>query len=424
MPGAPKTSGMDIEAARAAAYAEPLENLHPGRPDLFEADAIWPVFERLRREDPVHWVRDGPFGPYWSVTTWDMVAAVDTDHEAFSSAQGVVLTALSASQQISGSLNPPMFMSMDPPRHQAQRRAVSPAFAPGRLAQLAPAIRRRAAAILDDLPRDETFDWVDRVARELTAATLAMLFDFDFEQRRLLTFWSDVITLAPGRGVVTSWDQKRDEIGRCFACFSALLDERSGHGQADDLVSLLAGRLRAGEMNLQEALGDLLLLIVAGADTTRNSISGSLYALSSRPGSYRRLAEEPGLITSMASETLRWQTPVAHMRRIATRDVELGGKTIRKGDSVAMWYASANRDEALFEDADDFVIDRPNARRHLSFGAGIHRCVGARLAELQLTILWEEILKRFDRIEVAGEPVRTHSVFIRGYEQLPVMIPS
>jgi cytochrome P450 len=312
---------------------------------------------------------------------------------------------------------------MDPPAHQAQRRAVSPAFAPGRLARLAPAIRRQAAAILDGLPQGETFDWVDRVAKELTAATLAMLFDFDFDQRRRLTFWSDVITTAPGRGVVASWDQKRAEIGQCFDCFTGLLERRQVD-EADDLVSLLAGKLRTAEMDLHQALGNILLLIVAGADTTRNSISGSFHALSSRPEQYRRLRAEPDLIPSMVAETLRWQTPIAHMRRVAARDVELEGKTIRRGDSVAMWYASANRDEALFEHPDDFLIDRPNARRHLSFGSGVHRCVGARLAELQLAILWEEILKRFGRIEATGDPVRTHSVFIRGYEALPAMIRS
>ena len=177
-------------------------------------------------------------------------------------------------------------------------------------------------------------------------------------------------------------------------------------------------------MSFQEALGNLLLLTVGGNDTTRNALSGAVQALSERPDAYARLAGDPGLIASMAAETLRWQTPIAHMRRTATRDVELGGKTIRQGDSVVMWYASANRDEEMFERPGDFVVDRPNARRHLAFGSGLHRCVGARLAELQLQIVWEEILKRFGRPEVVAEPVRTHSVFIRGYESLQVMIPA
>jgi cytochrome P450 len=172
-------------------------------------------------------------------------------------------------------------------------------------------------------------------------------------------------------------------------------------------------------------MGTLMLLIVGGNDTTRNSISGGLLALNQNPDQYRKLRDDPALVTSMVPEIIRWQTPVIHMRRTALQDTGIAGKTIRKGDKVAMWYLSGNRDEDAIEQADDFIIDRARPRQHLSFGFGIHRCVGNRLAEMQLTILWEEILKRnLPMIEVAGSPGRGYSNVLRSITSLPVRIPT
>jgi len=162
---------------------------------------------------------------------------------------------------------------------------------------------------------------------------------------------------------------------------------------------------------------------VGGNDTTRNTISGSILALNQNPDQYQKLRDNPDLIPSMVSETIRWQTPLAHMRRTAVEDVEVGGKRIRKGEKVVMWYVSGNRDETVIENPNAYIIDRERPRQHISFGFGIHRCVGNRLAELQLTIIWEEILKRFPMIEVVGTPKRVYSSFVKGYETMPVVIP-
>jgi cytochrome P450 len=288
-----------------------------------------------------------------------------------------------------------------------------------------PLIRERAAAILDSLPIGEPFDWVDKVSMELTAMTLATLFDMPQADRRRLTRWSDVVMAQPGHGIVDSWEQKRTEMFEYGSYFLNLWNERKAQAEpGDDLISMLAHGPATKDMNQFEYLGNVILLTIGGNDTTRNTISGSVFALNKFPDQYAKLRADPSLIPSMVSETIRWQTPLAHMRRVATADFELADKKIRAGDIVAMWYVSGNRDETVIENPNAYVIDRPRARQHLSFGFGIHRCVGNRLAELQLRVIWEEILKRFPTIQMLEEPKRTYSTFVKGYERMQVLIPT
>jgi cytochrome P450 len=415
---------IDIQhEARAKAYAEPLETLNPAQPDLFRNDAMWPYFDRLRKEAPVHYTPDSDYGPFWSITKYNDIMAIDTNHQVFSSAKGITLPSKEAEAEMAKRATRPSFISMDPPRHDEQRKTVSPVVAPANLQRMEPIIRERAGIILDELPIGEEFDWVDLVSKELTAMTLATLFDFPFEERRRLTHWSDVMTNAPGFGPVTSWEQKRDEINECMGVFTEMWNDRVNEEPKFDLISMLAHGQATRDMDRQEYYGNIGLLIIGGNDTTRNTISGSVFALNRNPAQYDKLRANPGLIASMVSETIRWQTPLAHMRRNATQDFEFGGKTIRKGDRVMMWYVSGNRDDEVIENPNAYIIDRPRPRMHMSFGFGIHRCVGNRLAELQLTIIWEEILKRFPVVELVGEPQRTHSIFVKGYETLPVVIP-
>jgi cytochrome P450 len=290
------------------------------------------------------------------------------------------------------------------------------------LERLAPLIRERAAGILDALPIGETFDWVDKVSMELTAMTLATLFDIPQKDRRKLTYWSDVVTAVPGHGLIDSLEQKLAIFMEYHAYFTDIWNQRVNAPPGNDLISMLAHGPATRNMEPREYFGNVVLLTVGGNDTTRNTISGSILALNQNPDQYRKLRENPDLIPSMVSETIRWQTPLAHMRRNAKQDIVFQGKKIREGDKVVMWYVSGNRDDEVIDRPNDYIIDRERHRQHLSFGFGIHRCVGNRLAELQLQIIWEEILKRFPEIEVVGEPKRVFSTFVKGYESLPVII--
>jgi cytochrome P450 len=415
---APKIQAMHDVGAIA------LEDIDVSNIELWRTNSYWPYFARLRREDPVHYCRKSQFGPYWSVTKFNDIMAVETNPEVFSS--DVRRGGITIYDEGSGDAPAlPMFIAMDPPRHDHQRKVVSPIVAPAGLARMEDLIRSRAAKILDELPVGETFDWVERVSIELTTQMLATLFDFPFEDRRLLTYWSNVATtfLAPGELVETEKEQTA-VVMECLEYFVRLWNERVNAEPAFNLISMLAHGDSTRDMTPMEYLGNIILLIVGGNDTTRNTITGSVLALNQNPDQYQKLREHPELIPSMVSETIRWQTPLAHMRRTATRDVEFGGKQIKAGDKVVMWYVSGNRDEEVIENPNAYIIDRERPRQHVSFGFGIHRCVGNRLAELQLRVIWEEILKRFPVIKVTAEPTRVGSSFIKGYERLPVIIPA
>jgi cytochrome P450 len=398
-------------------YTLPLDELDVSNPMLFKANAFWPYFERMRDEDPVNYCKNSPFGPYWSITKFDDIMEIEKNHEVFSSETG----GISIFERMAD-FKTSSFIQMDPPKHDVQRKTVTGVVAPTNLALLEPIIRQRAAKILDELPIGETFNWVEHVSIELTTQMLATIFDFPFEERRRLTYWSDIATSSEVNGGNTPESVRREGLLECLEVFTGLWNERIKKAPGNDLISMLAHNPETQNMDPMEYLGNLILLIVGGNDTTRNSITGGVYFLNENPSEYEKLRNNLDLIPKMIPEIIRYQTPLAHMRRTATQDYVLKGKHIKKGEKVVMWYVSANRDKDVIDNPDAFIIDRVRPRHHMSFGFGLHRCMGNRLAEMQLKTVWEEIMKRFKYIEVVGEPVRVQSCFVKGYEELPVKL--
>ena len=429
-------------AARERIYATPLDELDPGEITAFEKEEMFFKFERLRAEQPVHFTSEdkSDYGSYWSITKWDDIVRIDTDPVTFTNEAGITLPAGSpnaAVVEVENDERTPeeieaarargiqSLLSMDPPQHGLHRGAVAEGVSPANLAALEPIIRERIGTILDNLPIGEEFDWVDKVSIELTAMTLATLFNYPQEKRRQLTFWSDVMTATPGPGqVVETVEERSAAIQQFYGTIAQLFAERGAAEPANDFMSLMAHSPHSADFTEPEIYGDAIVLLVGGNDTTRNTLSGSVYALNRWPEENAKLRANPALIPGMVSETIRWQTPLTHMMRKANEDVEVGGQLIRKGDRIALWYVSGNRDDEKIDQPNEYKIDRKNPRQHLSFGFGIHRCLGNRLAELQLRLTWEEILKRFPEINVVGEPVRGFNNFAKGYDSMTVVIPS
>jgi cytochrome P450 len=391
------------------------------RPELYSEDSFAEVFRRHRAEAPIHYVKDSGFGPYWSISTYKPIVHVEALPKIFSSSWELGGIAISGNPELFAQYNmrEPMFIAMDPPQHTAQRRAVAPSFGPSEVAAMKAECVQRTGEVLDSLPIGEPFDWVQRVSIELTTGMLAKLFGFPWEQRHKLTEWSDFggdVELIKNPETIGLRLAKMQEMGMAFA---ALWQERMA-SPGKDLISVMLQSDAMREMAPEEFIGNLILLIVGGNDTTRNSMSSYAYGLNKYPAERAKLEANPALIPNAVQELIRWQTPLSHMRRTALEDTELDGHQIKAGDAVVMWYISANRDESVFEDGEAIRVDRENARRHLSFGYGIHRCVGARVAELQLVTLLEEMAKRRLRANVIGEPVRVPACFVHGYKSLQV----
>ena len=409
----------------ADAHSHPFD---VSRSDIYVEDRWQPIFAEMRAKGPIHFVDDSPFGSYWNVVSHKAIQHVESLPELFSSSWehgGITISDPDWEEELEEGeerFQLPMFIAMDRPKHTGQRRTVAPAFTPAEMKRMDDEIRARTGELLDTLPKGEVFDWVNKVSIPLTTGMLAILFDFPWEDRHLLTFWSDwagdtELSLA------RELDEERREIlHEMAAYFQGIWARKAQEEPSPDLISMMIHSPAMNQMDPMEFMGNLVLLIVGGNDTTRNTMSGIIHAMDKFPEQRKAFEENPDLIPNAVQECIRYQTPLAHMRRTATEDTELFGQKIKKGEKLILWYLSANRDETVFDDAEKLDISRDNARRNIAFGYGIHRCVGARLAELQLKILLEEMHKRRMRVHVAGDVERVRANFVHGFRKLEVEI--
>ena len=387
---------------------------------LFVEDRWREPFARLRAEMPVSWCPDSPYGGYWSVASHALIQEVEMNHAVFSSSwdNGNIVIADPPPQS-----NLPNFIAADPPVHTDQRKVISPAFNPSQMATQEKVVKARTRELFDSLPVGETFDWVEQVSIPLTIGMLCILFDFPWEERHDLKRWSDYgSNVSPETATEEYRAEWMAQMGQMLARFDEEFAKRRALPPTDDLLSRMVHSDAMGSLNPMERLANIALLIVGGNDTTRNSMSGFIEATNLYPAELERLRADRSLIPNAAQEIIRWQSPVTHMRRTAVVDTVLGGQPIAKGEKVIMWYLSGNRDESIFPDAERFDVGRDNARRHVAFGHGIHRCVGARLAEIQLATLIEEIVDRGIKVEMQGPPDRLPSPFLHGFVHMPVRI--
>ncbi|WP_439567086.1 cytochrome P450 [Sphingopyxis sp.] len=413
---------MATQIRTAPEIANPLD---VSRAELWSEDRWQEPMRQLRAESPIYHCEDSKFGPYWSVTTYKPIQHIEALPKIFSSSWeygGITVAGDGVEHLKEGEIPLPMFIAMDPPQHTAQRRTVAPAFGPSEIERMRADTQQRTSDLIDTLPIGQPFDWVEKLSIELTTDMLALLFDFPWEERHRLTAWSDAL------GDIESFDtteQRQARTAKAFemgAAFKELWDRKALNPGPHDLISIMLQSDAMKHMSEHEFMGNLILLIVGGNDTTRNSMSSYAYGLHCFPEERAKLEanHDPELAVNAMHEIIRWQTPLAHMRRTAMEDTELFGHQIKKRDKIALWYASANRDESVFPDGDRIIVDRENARRHLAFGYGIHRCVGARVAELQLTTLISEMQKRRLRVNVLAEPERVHASFVHGYRHMQV----
>jgi cytochrome P450 len=395
------------------------------RAELYAEDRWQEPFRKMRATAPIYKCENSKFGPYWSVSTFKPIQHVEALPKVFSSSWevgGITVAGDGVDNLLEGETPFPMFIAMDPPQHSAQRRTVAPAFGPAEIQRMNADTLQRTGDVLDSLPIGKPFDWVRDVSMELTTQMLAIFFDFPWEERNNLSYWSDVL------GDVERFDTLEERLARrevayeMGAAFMKLWQHKAQNPGKHDLISMMLQSDAMSHMSQEEFMGNLILLIVGGNDTTRNSMSAFAYGLNKFPDQRAKLEQNHSheLAVNAMHELLRWQTPLSHMRRTATEDTELFGHQIKKRDKLALWYVSANRDETIFEDADSINVERENARRHLAFGYGIHRCVGARAAEMQLTALISEMQKRRLRVHVIGEPERVPACFVHGYKKMTV----
>ncbi len=388
-------------------------------PELYLDDTIHQIFARLRSEDPVHWTQEESGRGYWSITKYEDITAVSKNPKEFSSdlkyggffLQDVPTDTIGNQDY--------QLLNMDPPEHNKHRKVVAPAFAPRRVHGFEEPIQTRVTFLIDQIAERGECDFVECVSKELPVQVLADLFGMPQEERHKLLEWTDIVVGEFDPEIIAD-KGGLDELYRPMGEYAMSLWNDRLENPGDDLISLMVHTKVEDEvMSQSRYLAMFILLMVGGNETTRNGISGGLLALSENPDQRQRLLDDPSLVTGAVNEILRWVTPVYYMRRTAIADTEIRGKKIRQGDKVVLWYLSGNRDEEIFEDPFKFDMTREGPT-HLAFGAGQHFCVGARLAELEMRILFTDLFRRLPDIEVTAPPERLLSYHHGGIKRMPV----
>lgn len=405
-----------------ASWDDPLDIT---RADLWAEDRWQEPMRDLRAQGPIIRNESSKFGPHWSVMHYKPIQHIEALPKIFSSSWeygGITVERDDINDARDHNMPLPMFIAMDPPKHTAQRRTVAPAFGPAEVERMRADAVTRTSAVLDTLPIGTPFDWVKSLSVELTSQMLAILFDFPWEERDKLNQWSDLAGDIEIGATSEGRLRRASESAGLVGAFMQIWNEKAQDPSGPDLISIMLRSDAMSHMEPNEFLANLILLIVGGNDTTRNSMSAYAWGLHQYPDQRAILEQNhlPELAVNAMHEIIRWQTPLSHMRRTATEDTELFGQQIKKHDRLALWYTSANRDESIFADGEHIRVERENARRHLSFGYGIHRCVGARVAEMQLIALISEMQRRRLRVSVIETPKIVPACFVHGYRQMTV----
>ncbi len=399
-----------------------------------DIEKIHNLFAKMRAEEPVAWCTEKWGRGFWSVSKYDDIQYVSKNPDIFGSAGELGGVTLPDEEDIQRRMEAELgetpermsafdggqsMISLDPPNHTASRRKVAPGFTPQRLDALEDRIAERAKDILDGLEGRSECEFVGSVAAELPIQMLAELFGAKQEDRHKLFEWSNIVIGGDDPEIATSREQVMSAIMEMAGYGFALGEERK-QSPGEDLITMLVQPNADGEvMSPQDYISAFVLLVVAGNETTRNSISGGVLALSQFPDQKQKLIDDPALLTSAVTEIIRWVSPVIYMRRTAKQDAEIGSQEIKKGDKVALWYMSGNRDESIYTNPMEFDIAR-NEARHLSFGYGQHLCIGWRLAEMQLTVLLRQLLQRYPNIKATGEVARMRTNFLNSIKRMQV----
>ena len=403
-----------------------------------DQSAVHEIFKELRREDPVAWCPqlEGGRG-FWSVTKYDDIQFVSKNPKIFSSDRvhgGITfeteetrrIRTISRGKEVQDKFKNlnileagDSMIQMDPPAHTKRRHMVAPGFSPKRLLNLTPQIRKRCVDILTQISGKGECEFISSVAAELPIQMLAELFGVSQGDRKKLLEWSNAIIGSDDPDMRLDTDHVITVLTELYQ-YAIEMHAKRREKPGDDLISMLTNTEVEGKlMSMNDYVSAFILLIVAGNETTRNSISGGVLALSQHPKERQKLLEDPSLIDKAVDEIIRWVHPVIYMGRSALEDIKLGDKNIKKGDRLVLWYMSGNRDEDKWDDPFLFNVSR-NGPRHLSFGYGQHLCIGWRLAEIQLTVCIEELLKRFPDFEVRGEIKRMRSNFLNSIKSMQV----